>query len=107
MDMDRHKKFDELKQFAIDRRKKKITLTPEAEKNLTPSLDEMLAYFENNPSFWGTAKANYLKHSVKKMGAHQKTINGVLHNPWQQASKTEAVVIRDEVLPLLRHLIET
>lgn len=105
--MDRHNKFDELKQFAIDRRKRKITVTPEAEKNLTPSLDEMLAYFENNPSFWGASKANYLKHSVKKMGAHQKTINAALHNPWQQASKTEAVVIRDEVLPLLRHLIET
>ena len=105
--MDRHKKFDELKQFAINNRKKKITLTPDAEKNLTPSLGEMLAYFDGNPGFWGTSKANYLKHSVKKMGAHQKTINGVLHNPWQQASKTEAVVIRDEVLPLLRHLIET
>lgn len=103
--MERHAKMAALKQFAIDKRKKKIKLSVEAEKKLVPSMDEMLAYFESEPAVWG-AKENYLRHNVSKMGAHQKTMNTVLHNPYQLTHKTQAVQIRDEVLPLLRHLIE-
>ena len=104
--MARHKKFDHLKQETIERRKKKGMKIVD-ESKIVPNIDEMLAYFENNQSIWGTAKENYLRHCVSKMSGHQKTMNTVLHNPWQMTNKTQAIQIRDDVLPLLRHLIET
>ncbi len=103
--MDRHGKYDHLKQATIERRKKKGMKIVD-EKKVTPSIDEMLAYFENNQSIWGSAKENHLRHCVSKMSGHQKAMNKVMHNPYQLTNKTEAIQIRDEVLPLLRHLIE-
>jgi hypothetical protein len=66
----------------------------------------MFAYFAVHQHLWGAAKANFVKHSVNRMGAHSSTMNTVLHNPWQPTNKMQAILIRDEVLPLLRHLIE-
>jgi Histidine kinase-, DNA gyrase B-, and HSP90-like ATPase len=104
--MDRHNRYAELKQFAIDRRSKKISMTDDEKNRLIPNMDEMLAWLANNPGIWGAAKQNYLKHNVSKMSGHQKTMNTVLHNPYQLTNRTQAIVIRDEVLPLLRHFIE-
>lgn len=104
---DRHGKLAELKQFAIDRRKDAGTKIPN-EKQVVPDMDEMIAFMENNPEAWGAGiKQSHLKHSFRKMAAHKKLLNGVIHNPYQPINRSEAFTIRDEVLPILRHLIET
>ena len=104
---ERNGKSADLKQSAIDKRKASgVKLDAAAEKKLVPSMDEMLAFFAANPDVWGAAKEPYLHHSVSKMGQHKKTMNTVLHNPYQLTNKAQAIMIRDEVLPLLRHLIE-
>jgi len=103
----RHGKYPELRQFAIDRRRSKgMKIAPADEKNVLPSVDEMIPYLEMNPSVWG-AKEAHLRHSLKRFAAHQQTFNSALHNPFQPIEKSRMFDIRDEVLPLLRHLIET
>lgn len=105
--LDRHGKFSDLKQFAIDRRRSKgVTIKPEDEGKITPSLDEMLVFLDNKPEIWGAAGHSHLRHSLKRMGAHQKMLNGAVHNPFQVVGSATAYEIRNEVLPLLRHLIE-
>jgi hypothetical protein len=105
--MERHGKFAEMKQFAVDRRREKINVSAEDEKKLMPSVDEMLPFLINNPAIWGAAKQNFLRHSAANMAKHQQTLNSALHNPYQIIGSPKAFDIRDEVLPLLRHLIET
>jgi hypothetical protein len=103
----RHGKFDELRQFAIARRRSKgMTISVADEKKVNPAIDEIIPYLDNNSSVWG-AKENYLKHSLKKMGAHVATLNTAIHNPFQPVDRSKAFEIRDEILPMMRHLIET
>jgi hypothetical protein len=105
--LERYGKLDELKQFAIDRRRKKgMSVSGDREKNAIASMDEILAYFEEHSEIWGTGKQAYVRHSVGNMGANQKMMNSALHHPFQPIPKTKAIEIRDEALPLLRHLIE-
>ena len=102
----RHGKIAELKQAAVDQRRAKgMTIAAGEEKNVQPGFDEMLPYLETHPEVWG-AKSNHLRHCLRKMSAHQKTMNSALHNPLQLFNAQKAFEIRDEVLPLLRHLIE-
>lgn len=102
----RHQKFDELKQFAINaRRKAGQQITPQDEKNIFPKMEEILPYFINHPDVWG-GKQQALKHSLTRMVSHAKLLNGAVHNPFQIIDRSEAFKIRNEVLPVLRHLIE-
>ncbi len=102
----RNSKFDELKQFAIDRRRSKgVTINPAEEKSFLPKIEEMLVYLEKNPDVWG-AKQAHIKHSLKRMTAHIPTLNGAIHNPFQPIDRARVFSIRDELLPMLRHLIE-
>jgi hypothetical protein len=99
--------LDELRNFAIDRRKKNgWKPTPDQEKRATVSIEEMIAYFSSGANVWGDAKAAYMRHVVGKMGKHVTTMNSALHHPIQTITNTHAIEIRNEVLPLLRHLIE-
>ena len=103
----RHERFDELRKFAIERRRSKgLKIALVDEKKVNPAVDEIIPFLDNNPSIWG-AKENYLKHSLKKMGSHVVTLNTALHNPFQPVERTKAFEIRDEILPMIRHLIET
>lgn len=99
-------KLAELKQFAIDERNKGGQ-NVKSEKDVVPNMDEMNAFMENNPDIWGAVKQNHLRHSLRRMAAHKKILNSAVHNPWQPINRSEAFVIRDEVLAILRHLIET
>ena len=106
--LERHKKFDDIKQFAVARRQSKgMAMPPDQIKRLVPDFDEMIAFLENHPDLWGTAKENYLRHGLRRMAAHQPLLNSALHNPFQIVGAPKAFEIRDEVLPLLRHLIES
>jgi hypothetical protein len=103
----RHGKFDELRQFAIERRRGKgLKIAPADEKKVTPQMEEIVPFLENNPSVWG-AKESYLRHSLRKMAAHVSTLNTALHNPFQPIERSRAFEMRDEILPMMRHLIET
>ena len=82
-------------------------MPPDQIKRLVPDFDEMIAFLENHPDVWGAAKENYLRHGLRRIAAHQPTLNSALHNPFQIVGAPKAFEIRDEVLPLLRHLIET
>lgn len=104
--LERHGKLAELKQHAIDVRTKAGTKIKN-EKDVVPDTDEMIAFMVNHPDIWGAVKQNHLRHSLTRMAAHKKILNSAVHNPWQPISRSEAFVIRDEVLPILRHLIET
>lgn len=104
--LDRHGKLSDLKQFAIEERQKNGTAVVN-EKNVVPDTDEMIAFLEKNPEIWGAVKQNHIRHSLRSMAAHKKLLNSALHNPWQPINKLEAFKIREDVLPILRHLIET
>lgn len=105
--IDRKGKLDDLKKFALEKRKKKgWEPKPGQEGKVTISMDEMLAYFEHNPGIWGDAKQAYTRHIVGKLKGHQPMMNSALHSPIQIIANTKAIEIRDEALPLLRHLIE-
>jgi len=104
--LERHGKLAELKQYAIDERTK-AGAKIKNEKDVVPDTDEMIAFMVNHPDIWGAVKQNHLRHSLTRMAAHKKILNSAVHNPWQPISRSEAFAIRDEVLPILRHLIET
>jgi hypothetical protein len=103
----RHGKFDDLRKSAIQRRRSKgMKIEAADEKKVNPAIEEIIPYLDNNPSVWG-AKENFLKHSLKRMGAHVATLNTAIHNPFQPVDRSKAFEIRDEILPMVRHLIET
>lgn len=105
----RHSKIGELVEFAANRYEKaaKKKLSNEERKKIVPKVDDIIPFLQTRPELWGAGKATYLKHCVSNMGKHQPRLNSALHNPWQTIHKSEAFQIRDEALPLLRHLIET
>lgn len=103
----RQGKFPELRLAAVERRRSKgMTITADEEKSVNPHIDEILPYLETHPEVWG-AKTPHLRHALRKMKEHQPTMNSALHNPWQVLSQRKPFEVRDEALPLLRHLIET
>lgn len=104
--MVRNGQIDALKAAALAELKQKKTVTPEEEKRFMPSFDDMRVFLDNNPTIWG-GKANYLKHSLKRLSGHQQKMNSAIHNVFEVISWTQAVQIRDDALPLLRHLIES
>ena len=67
----------------------------------------MVAYLENNPTAWGEAKSQHLKQSLAAAKKRKALMNGVVHNPYQVVDRTEAYAVRNELLPILRHFIET
>ena len=94
--------------FYLDRRKKeKGSDLIDEEKRKPPLLDEMVAYLEKHPTAWGEAKSQHLKHSLADAKKRKPLMNGVAHNPYQIVDRTEAYAVRNELLPILRHLIET
>lgn len=110
--LDRHGKYSDLVGFAIakfERRleKKSKKLTDDDKKKIIPKFDDMIPFFHNHPELWGAAKSTHLRHSLNDMGKFQPRLNSALHNPFQAINRTEAFQIRDAVLPLLRHMIET
>jgi hypothetical protein len=102
----RHDLADELVKFAITSRVARGVTIPDPKK-VAASLDEMLLFLEKSPEKWAGPKWPHIRHSLAKFKSHQKTLNGVLHNPDQGVDRVFAFQIRTEILSLLRHLIET
>lgn len=106
--MRRHGKYGELKDYATSMRNEKSTkaLTKDEEKKLTPTVDEIISYLINTPEVLDKDGAKHLVHSVANFSKHQKKLNSAIHQTDQQINWSEALAIRDEVLPILRQLIE-
>ncbi|MEZ7195982.1 ATP-binding protein [Pseudodesulfovibrio karagichevae] len=104
----RHKKIDQLKQFAIDEREANgTTLSSDFKKKMVPKLDEMLLFMTKNRESWAPDHSNYLTNSLNLTTGHKGILNGVVHDPFQTVGLMRAMQIRDEIMPILRHLIET
>lgn len=104
---DRLGMLEDVRQFVIQGREKTPSHVVRNIVTLTVSLEEYLSYMERHPEIWGAVKAGHLQHAVRSIGARKKLLNSVVHNPYQPINVSEAFAIRDEVLPVLRHLIET
>ncbi|PRY03199.1 ATP-binding protein [Paraburkholderia sp. BL25I1N1] len=103
----RHNAFDAFSEaIKIEREKEKKHSAPSANSSILPSLDEALTYLSKNPDVFGAGKDQYLKHSLTRMQHHKKMLNSAAHNAYQPINRSEALQIRDEILPILRHLIE-
>lgn len=104
----RHNAFDDFTEHTRkERAKKDMTGKQIDNPSLLPSLDEAITYLVNNPAIFGAGKKHYLKHSLTRMQHHKKMLNSAVHNAYQPINRSEALLIRDEVLPILRHLIES
>lgn len=106
----RHK-MGALKEFLFDaqnqeRNKKGLPPLPDDMKlAYIPSLDEICTYFLNNGDVWGVETFSHYKQSMAKLKKWKKTLNEVAHNPNVMVRPEEALAFRDEVVPLLRHLL--
>lgn len=107
----RHKLFDELKAYCATNREKKdtngTTKTTGKKKNsdIFPSLEEIVIFLTNHPSIWKD-KESYLSRSLSTFAKHKPKLNSIIHDPFHPESWPFAYRIRDEILPILRHLIE-
>ena len=104
--LERHGRLADLKKATLDKREKK-GLQIKDEKKVVPDTEEMIAFLQNTPDIWGPIKDKHIGHCLQRMSHHKPTMNGAVHNPWQAINQMQAFAIRDEVLPILRHLIET
>ncbi|WP_087721568.1 ATP-binding protein [Pandoraea sp. PE-S2T-3] len=103
----RHNAFDAFSEaIKKEREKDKKLSVPTGNSSILPSLDEALTYLTKNPNIFGAGKDQYLKHSLTRMQHHKKMLNSAAHNAYQPINRSEALQIRDEILPILRHLIE-
>ncbi len=104
----RHNIINELNNHSIAQREKGIRrpLTKEEKNLFVAKMEEMNSFLSNNSAIWGATKVIYIKQSQKRMVEHMPILNGVMHNPFQLINRLEAMQIRDDVLPVLRHLIE-
>ncbi len=104
--------YNNLRTILIEKRNKerekteRIPLTKAEEKNISPTLDEVISFFESHEDVWDATISKNIKTSLKKFAKYKEKLNSAVHNPFQLISKYEAFAIRDEVLPILRHLIE-
>lgn len=111
--LQRKGEYTNAKSHAVESRNKsnKKNGRPElAEKDisdLTPTLDEIISFLESHNSAWDEATKKHAKQALRKFGNHKETLNSAAHNPFQIINHTKALQIRDEVLPILRHFIES
>ncbi len=102
--------LEDLRDFAFEERKRNARPGFEVKKEnvSSASLDEMFTFMEQNPDTWCKGvKQKFLRDSFRKMVKDKKVLNGISHNPFQTIHLSAAFTIRDNALPVLRHLIES
>lgn len=99
---------DALKSHVVDAREKSWArlLTDEEKRQVHPTFDDLVAFLQSDRMNFGATRKT-LKTSLAAIKKHQGILNGVMHNPDQLVTPDTALAIRDEVTPVLRHLIET
>lgn len=102
----RHGKFKDFIDYVVEKRTKDGDAPTKAAKDITPRLEESIGYLTKHPEHLGS-KQPYLKHSLARMQHHKPILNETVHNPYTQIGAPKAFDIRDDIVPILRHLIET
>ncbi len=104
----RHKEYANAHAKIIPRREKANgkPLTEKQKKDLTPSIDELIWLFSSDPNLWRDGVGKHMNQSLAKFAKHKERMNSAIHHPFQVISMYDALTIRDEVLPVLRHYIE-
>lgn len=102
-------RIDDVKTFGVERREKRMdrVLTDEEKKKFTARVDEIIDYLDANPQTLGAGKAGHMSHGLKRFKNAQQTMNSAMHNPFQPIDRLVAIGLRTELVPLLRHLIES
>lgn len=75
-------------------------------KHFHPSMDEILGFMIDDSRTWGATKQP-IRHSAERMRDHQKKLNDVIHNPFGLMSQHFALTIRNDLIPIIRHLLES
>lgn len=104
----RHKFYDTAKSEIIPLREKERgqALDQKQKDNFVPTMDEMVGHLSRNPGIWRAGIGPHLTHSLTSFSKMKTKMNSAIHQPVQLINVTEAVQIRDDLLPLLRHMIE-
>jgi len=104
----RHKEYSAAQSKIIAKREKDTgkPLTSKQKKDLTPSIGELIWIFNNDPNLWRDGVGKHMNQSLAKFAQHKERMNSAIHHPFQVINLLEALTIRDEVLPVLRHYIE-
>lgn len=84
--------------------KEKITKKYGRQRN--PKLEEITDYFVKNPHIWGGDKQSYLRESLNAFINRKPILNSALHDPIRKIAIDKVEGIRDELKPILRHLVE-
>lgn len=85
----------------------KSPLSKTEEKNVSPTLDEVINHFETHSEIWSADVEKNIRIGLKKFAQHKEKLNNAVHSPFHTISKYEGFNIREDVLPILRYLIET
>ena len=92
--------------ISVHETEKGITLTSRQKKDYVPDLSKMLQYLISNYDVWKLGKGKMLKRSIDAFKNHKGLMNDSIHHPIRQIPQHDAIKIRDEVTPVLRHFIE-
>jgi Histidine kinase-, DNA gyrase B-, and HSP90-like ATPase len=104
----RHKLYENAKSVIIPLRETEMgkLLDQKQRSNFVPTMDEMATYMANNPSIWRAGSGPHMTQSLTSFSKKKSRMNSAIHQPVQMINITEAVQIRDDILPLFRQMIE-
>lgn len=104
----RHRIYSKAKEYTIKRKSEAgSSISADEEKKLTLGFDEMLNFFLNNVDYFNPSNVPKLRHSLSQVSKRQGLLNAAVHDVDKQINRSEALQVRDEIVPVLRHLIET
>lgn len=104
----RHGKYKDCIDNVIVKREneKGKQLTKEQKQQLVPDIEELIWLFSSDVTLWQDGVGKQMNQCLAKFATHKQRMNSAIHHPFQNINHTEVLQIRDEVLPMLRHLIE-
>jgi len=104
----RHKEYENCKASSIPEREKGIgrPLNAQEKAQFVANMDEMISFFQSTPTAWQHGAGPHLAQSLNAFSKLKPKMNSAIHQPFQVISVPEVVSIRDELLPLFRHLLE-
>jgi len=90
------------------RRKKRgeKPLPAKVAKTLLPELKDICDFLVANPDVWGPDMKNHMTECVNAFINRKGILNSALHKSTQKIAEGVVVDIRDELLPIFKHIIE-
>ncbi|RMB08104.1 ATP-binding protein [Eilatimonas milleporae] len=81
-------------------------MTPQERRELEPKLSDILGYLLKTRGIFGENIGTHLDRSVQDFAGHKGRMDSAIHNPRHKIGVPNVEEIRDEILPILKHLIE-